>query len=465
MKNRRKSGIYIMVLLLTLSLVAVTAVINGESTTVVSMDDVEIPAGGSVSGVLKVNDVSNLGSFSVNLSWNPSVVDVVRVDDGDFIIEEYIDHNAGFVNITGYSMSGVSGNRNIASVKFKAVGSVGDSCAIEIVYSQLLTADTEPEEVDHTGQDGVVTITKGSSGDGDGDGGPPANTSNVPPVSDASASQTSGFVGVPIYFDGSLSADSDGTITSYSWDFDDSAAGNGETTTHTYSNSGTYTVTLTVADDAGATDEDTIDIIITIANNPPTKSTINGHATGNKNTPYDYIAVSTDADNDTIQYTFNWGDGSTNTVTDFLPNGTATTQTHSWTAPGAYEISVNAFDNKTESGATKYTVLIDAYWVKDIGLLIDDDSDGTYDTFYSNATEDQTDVEKQDDGTYLIDNDGDGNPDNIYDVETDTLTKYTKSTSDEGDNTIVVYALAIFVILIIVVLVYLAKRNKDKKKP
>jgi len=158
-----------------------------------------------------------------------------------------------------------------------------------------------------------------------------------------------------------------------------------------------------------------------VGNNPPTKPTVNGPTTGNKNTDYDYTAVSTDANNDAIQYTFYWGDGSYNIITDFLQSGVVTTQTHSWAAPGIYEISVKAYDNETESAATKLTVLIDTHLVKDIGYLIDDDSDGTYDNFYSDATGEQTDVDKQYDGTYLIDNEGNGCWDYYYNIETDEL--------------------------------------------
>jgi len=311
-------------------------------------------------------------------------------------------------------------------------------------------------------------VTKTSSGDDDDDSGggggggaPPAGPTNMPPVANASASETFGLIGESINFNGSLSTDSDGIITRYAWNFDDGATGNGKTTTYTYSSSGTYHVALTITDDGGATDEDTIDVIISVANNPPTKPAVNGPSTGNKNTAYDYTAVSTDADNDTIRYTFDWDDGSANTVTDFLSSGTATTQTHNWAAPGIYEISVKAYDNETDSAATKLTVLIDVHWVKDIGYLIDDDSDGAYDTFYSNSTKNQTDINKQDDGTYLIDNDGDDNWDYVYDVETDTLTEYNEPTTDDYTLLIIVIIVAI---LILIIIGYLLKRKKDENE-
>ena len=174
------------------------------------------------------------------------------------------------------------------------------------------------------------------------------------------------------------------------------------------------TTQIIVLDNSESDDDESV------SNIPPLKPIVNGPWTGNKNTAYNYTAVSTDANNDAIKYAFNWNDGQS-TMSDFLPSGTATTQTHSWVAPGAYEISVRVFDNETVSATTKFIVLIDTYLVKDIGYLIDDDSDGTYDSFKNFETGEKTNVEKQDDGTYLIDNDGDGYWDYIYDVETDSL--------------------------------------------
>ena len=66
-------------------------------------------------------------------------------------------------------------------------------------------------------------------------------------------------------FDGSASADSDGTIASYAWDFGDNTQGTGVTPTHTYAASGTYHVTLTVTDNDGALGSVTHDLTVVTA--------------------------------------------------------------------------------------------------------------------------------------------------------------------------------------------------------
>ena len=54
-------------------------------------------------------------------------------------------------------------------------------------------------------------------------------------------------------FDGSASADPDGTVTDYAWDFGDGGTGTGATPTHSYAGAGSYPVTLVVTDNDGAT--------------------------------------------------------------------------------------------------------------------------------------------------------------------------------------------------------------------
>lgn len=88
------------------------------------------------------------------------------------------------------------------------------------------------------------------------------NNVNDPPVANAGPDQ-SAYVGEIVNFDGSASADPDGTIVSYDWDFGDGATGSGVTATYVYLAANTYTVTLTVTDNGGLTTQDTSTVTIT----------------------------------------------------------------------------------------------------------------------------------------------------------------------------------------------------------
>lgn len=83
---------------------------------------------------------------------------------------------------------------------------------------------------------------------------PPPPPPNQAPVAAFSLSPASGTAPLPVSFDGSGSADPDGSIVDYAWDFGDGDTGSGQTTTHTYTTPGTYTPSLTVTDNDGATD-------------------------------------------------------------------------------------------------------------------------------------------------------------------------------------------------------------------
>ncbi len=87
-------------------------------------------------------------------------------------------------------------------------------------------------------------------------GGPPPN---VAPT----ASFTNSCTALACTFNGSASADTDGTIASYSWTFGDGTSATGATPSKTYSAGGTYSVTLTVTDNSGATATQTRSVVVT----------------------------------------------------------------------------------------------------------------------------------------------------------------------------------------------------------
>jgi len=61
------------------------------------------------------------------------------------------------------------------------------------------------------------------------------------------------------------------------------------------------------------------------------------------------------------------------------------------------------------------------------GYLVDENVDGTYDSFYSNLKESTTKVGKLSDGRYLIDTKGNGFWDYVYDPTTETYSLYSSS--------------------------------------
>jgi len=265
------------------------------------------------------------------------------------------------------------------------------------------------------------------------------------------------------------STDPDGTIILWLWDFGDGTNGTGEATTHTYSNLGVYNVTLTVTDDENAIGSTETTVIISQANRPPTTPIVNGTKTGNKNIEYAYTAVSTDLDNDTILYLFDWDDG-TNTTSAFLASSITYNTSHNWTTSGVYMITIYTEDeNNALSGTTEMTVFIDmnVQFIDDAiqGYLLDTGNDGIYDIFHNNATGNETTVELQNNGNYLIDSDGDVLWDYEYNPETNTLTLHIPVDEEKKDIAPWYVWVALIVIAAIGVtgFVYFIRRTKNKK--
>jgi len=73
-------------------------------------------------------------------------------------------------------------------------------------------------------------------------------------------------------FDGSGTADLDGSIQYYGWSFGDGSGGSGATTSHWYAAAGTYVVTLTVFDNSG--EKSVVSRTLTVANAPPVVRTM-----------------------------------------------------------------------------------------------------------------------------------------------------------------------------------------------
>jgi len=265
---------------------------------------------------------------------------------------------------------------------------------------------------------------------------PPAGPQNKIPVANTSAGEPyKGYVNSEILFDGSKSYDPDGNITKWLWVFGDNTNGTEKTIRHTYLKPGTYTVTLTVTDNDGVTNSDTTSCLIKQQNRPPTKPIVTGPTSGTKNTLYTYTAFSTDADNNTIRYTFDWGE-SVSQSSGFLPNATSYTMNHSWTAAGRYSVTITVTDNLTES-SSNITMYIDAVQTRGVGYLLDNDGDGVYDAFYSEESKQTITTIQKKDGSYFIDSDGDGDWEYRYNA-TNGFTDYRESRKTPGFEIIVI---------------------------
>ncbi|MGI8867725.1 MAG: PKD domain-containing protein [Mycobacteriales bacterium] len=160
------------------------------------------------------------------------------------------------------------------------------------------------------------------------------------------AAFTSSTAALVASFDGSGSADTDGTIASYGWNFGDgTAAGSGKTTNHVYAAPGTYAATLTVTDNAGATGTITHNVTVAAANQAPTAAfdasmvNLTGSFDGSS---------SSDPDGTIASYAWTFGDGAT---------ATTAKPTHTYGGAGSYTVTLTVTDNSGATAQVTHTVV------------------------------------------------------------------------------------------------------------
>ncbi|GGF13826.1 PKD domain-containing protein [Subtercola lobariae] len=169
-----------------------------------------------------------------------------------------------------------------------------------------------------------------------------ATPANVAPT----ASFTQTVTNLSVAFDGSASADSDGSIASYAWNFGDGGTDTSKTPTHVYAAAGTYTVTLTVTDNKGATGVFTqsVTAVAPHVNVAPTASFTNS---------INHLALtvdgtgSSDSDGTVASYLWNFGDGG---------SATTATGTHTYATAGTYQVKLTVTDNSGATGTSTTSV-------------------------------------------------------------------------------------------------------------
>ena len=105
--------------------------------TVVSIGDLEASPGESITAPIMIYDVTDYGTGTIKVTYDPSVVHVTDVAStaDSTVIAWSVDNETGYVSISAWNLMGVSGDILFANVTFKAVGSPDDvsNLNIEIV--------------------------------------------------------------------------------------------------------------------------------------------------------------------------------------------------------------------------------------------------------------------------------------------------------------------------------------------
>lgn len=196
---------------------------------------------------------------------------------------------------------------------------------------------------------------------------------NLPPIADTGGPYDAVLSEETITFDGSASADPDGSINTYEWDFDYDGTFAADASTaeadYSYATSGEYNVALRVTDDEGEASLDTTTVVVHSEPVAAVAQTSGPAGHGLVDAEIDFSgAASTsgtsgdDAADYVASYEWNFGDGSA-PVTTSVP-----TVSHGFSAAGSYTVELTVTDSFGVS-STPQTFAIQVYEqpVADVG--------------------------------------------------------------------------------------------------
>ncbi|HET6519196.1 MAG TPA: PKD domain-containing protein, partial [Geminicoccaceae bacterium] len=213
--------------------------------------------------------------------------------------------------------------------------------AIPGVYTATLTVRDDAGVANGVGSDTVRVVV------------------NAPPVAEAGPDRRAA-IGEVLAFDGSASADPDGTLVGFRWDFGDGSRGDGARVAYAYRGSGTYRVTLTVRDDSLTGSDTDTDGLTVVVNEPPVAAAGPDQVVTASEVRFDGTG-SVDPDGAIARYEWDFGDGAT---------GLGPTPTHVYTKPGEYLVRLTVTDDSgtvRSSASDGLRVLVNTAPIADAG--------------------------------------------------------------------------------------------------
>ncbi len=155
---------------------------------------------------------------------------------------------------------------------------------------------------------------------------------------------TTGPAPLTVQFDGSDSfVDPTALPAMYVWDFGDGNGSMEVSPTHTYSSPGYYPASLFLADSFDGFSIDTVEIVVTAGNYPPTAEPTATPNSGPAPLIVEFVANAVDPDGDALSYLWNFGDPAS-------PDNTSTLADpqHVYETIGTYEVWLTVSDGTNE---------------------------------------------------------------------------------------------------------------------
>ncbi|RRQ48857.1 PKD domain-containing protein [Maribacter algicola] len=186
------------------------------------------------------------------------------------------------------------------------------------------------------------------------------------PVANATSDITEGNAPLEVSFNSDQSTD-DGTIESFEWDFGDGGTSTEANPVYTFNTAGTFTVTLTVTDDQGLMDNDTLEIVVTSLNAPPTAVANSNVTTGPAPLQVNFTGDQSIDDDAVVSYRWDLGDGT------ILNEANVT---HIYNTPGVYLAVLRVTDAEGLEDTDSITITVAETGQAPIAIATSDVSEG-----------------------------------------------------------------------------------------
>jgi hypothetical protein len=109
------------------------------SETTIGIDDYSVESGNTVTAPIRINDTVMLGGGEINFTYDPTVVYMTDVLQGDlrFSFKYKINNGSGWMRANALDVDGLSGNVTFAYLDLTAVGDDGDTSPLNIASANI----------------------------------------------------------------------------------------------------------------------------------------------------------------------------------------------------------------------------------------------------------------------------------------------------------------------------------------
>jgi len=160
MKNTRIKLFAVVISAVTMMLAIISLyTLGATAVTTVSIPDCTVPPGNSIVAPIIIHNVTNVMTADVNLSFDPSVVQVLSADNSDFdMMIPTIDNTNGWIRIGALQMGSgaLSGNITIANLTLQAVGSAGSVSPLD--FTNIYLENGTGIEIPAIADNGTFTV-------------------------------------------------------------------------------------------------------------------------------------------------------------------------------------------------------------------------------------------------------------------------------------------------------------------